>query len=195
MNKRKGAEMKDEEIIELYAARDEKAITETDIKYGAYCKSIAQGILENMSDTEECVNDTYLRVWNKIPPTRPKVFKAFLAKIVRELSFDRYRLIKASKRGGGVITGVLDELEECIPSPCLVEEEIMQAELADIVRIFVRSLPEKEAMIFLSRYFYVEDIESIAKRFGMTKSNISTTLCRLRRKLQKRLVKEGYMAS
>lgn len=187
--------MRDEEIIDLYFRRDEMAITETDNKYGNYCEKIAGNILKDNLDVEECVNDTYLKTWNKIPPTRPKIFKAFLAKITRELAFDRYRSLTSKKRGNGVIEEVLEELKECIPDHSDVEQEILGGELAVIVRDFVNSLSEKEAFIFLSRYFYAEDLSSISKKFDMSKNNVSVTLGRLRRRLQNELVKEGYLAS
>ena len=95
--------MEDEKIIELYFARKERAIEETDRKYGAYCKTIAWRILQNISDAEECVNDTWLRVWNAVPPQRPNVFRQFLAKITRNLSLDRWRMTHAEKRGGGAV--------------------------------------------------------------------------------------------
>lgn len=108
--------MKDEEIIELYFKRNERAIEETDVKYGNYLESIANNILNDDLDVEECLNDTYLKTWDKIPPTRPKVFKAFLAKIARELAFDKYRASRSKKRGNGTMHEILDELEECIPA-------------------------------------------------------------------------------
>ena len=181
--------MKDDEIIELYFKRNERAIQETDFKYGNYLESIADNILNNKLDTEECLNDTYLKTWDRIPPTRPRVLKAFLAKITRELAFDRYRAARSKKRGSGTIHEVLDELEECIPAT------IIGKELETIIADFVRGLPEKEAYIFLSRYFYVEDISDISKKYGISKNNVSVILSRLRSKLQTRLVKEGYLVS
>ena len=187
--------MRDEEILDLYFRRDERAIAETDNKYGNYCEKIAGNILESDLDVEECVDDTYMKAWNKIPPTRPRVFKAFLAKITRELAFDRYRCMTSKKRGNGVMEEVLEELEACIPDHCNVEDSILGTELATIVRDFLNSLPEKEAYIFLSRYFYAEDLLSISKKFGISKNNVSVILNRLRGKLRTKLVKEGYLAS
>ncbi|WP_458458790.1 RNA polymerase sigma factor [Pseudobutyrivibrio sp.] len=187
--------MKDEQIIELYFKRDERAIEETDIKYGDYCEAIAGNILWNKQDVEECVDDTYMKTWNRIPPTRPRIFKAFVGKITRELAFDMYKASKSLKRGGGVMHEILDELEECIPDSSNVEASILGNELADIIRDFVNSLEEKEAYIFTSRYFYAEEIGGIADKYGITKHNVTVILGRLREKLKKTLVKEGYLAS
>ena len=187
--------MKDEQIIELYFGRDERAIEETDIKYGDYCEAIAGNILWNRQDVEECVDDTYMKAWNRIPPTRPKIFKAFIGKITRELAFDIYKASKSLKRGGGVMNDVLDEIDECIPDNCNVEASILGNELADIIRDFINCLEKKDAYIFTSRYFYADDISDIAEKYGMTKHNVTVTLSRLRSKLKTRLVKEGYLES
>lgn len=187
--------MKDEEIIELYFKRNERAIEETDIKYGRYCQTIAANILWNNQDIEECVDDTYMKLWHRIPPNRPLIFRAFIGKIVREISLNMYKASKASKRGGGVIPELIDELAECIPDDNNVENSVLGNELAGIVGDFVRTLDEREAYIFTSRYFYFMDISDIADKFGMTNHNVTVVLSRLRGKLQIRLEKEGYLAS
>ena len=187
--------MKDEEIIDLYFRRDEKAIEQTDLKYGKYCKTIAKNILWNEQDIEECLDDTYVKVWNRIPPTRPRIFRAFIAKITRDLALNMFYASKSSKRGGGVVYEILDELDECIPDRNDVEHSVLGNELAGVIRNFVNTLSPKEAYIFTSRYFYAEDISSIARKYGMTRHNVTVTLSRLRKKLQGRLVKEGYLAS
>jgi RNA polymerase sigma-70 factor (ECF subfamily) len=193
-NKSKGADMEDRNIVELFFKRDQQAIRETDNKYGSYCKMIAGNILKSFQDVEECIDDTYIKLWNKIPPSRPIAFKGFIGKITRELAYDRYRAGSAKKRGGGEIEAVLEELDECIPDSGSVESSIMGNELAGIVSDFVDKLPEKEAYIFLGRYFYAYDIAFIARKFGMTKGNVSVTLTRIRNKLKERLMKEGYLA-
>ena len=193
-NKSKGADMEDRNIVELFFKRDQQAIRETDNKYGSYCKMIAGNILKSFQDVEECIDDTYIKLWNKIPPSRPIAFKGFIGKITRELAYDRYRAGSAKKRGGGEIEAVLEELDECIPDSGSVESSIMGNELAGIVSDFVKKLPEKEAYIFLGRYFYAYDIAFIAGKFGMTKGNVSVTLTRIRNKLKERLMKEGYLA-
>ena len=126
--------MKDNEIIELYFARDEKAIKETAKRYGKYCHAVANNILGNPSDAEECVNDTYLRAWNAIPPERPRELKLFLAKITRNLALNRYFAEKSEKRGGGEMELVLDELADCIADPADVETVIEARETERIIR-------------------------------------------------------------
>ena len=187
--------MRDEEIIELYFNRNERAIEETDVKYGNYLASIAGNILKCQEDVEEALDDTYMKAWKRIPPTRPQIFRIFLGKIARNIAFNKYENMTAKKRGGGEIAEVLDELEECIPDSSDVEGSILGAELSRIIRDFVNNLPDREAYIFSCRYFYTEDISTIAKKFGMTQNNVSVTLSRLRAKLQRTLVREGYLAS
>ena len=123
------------------------------------------------------------------------ILRIFLGKIARNIAFNKYENMNAKKRGGGIIADVLDELEECIPDSNDVENLVLKTELSNIIRDFVNELPDKEAYIFVCRYFYTQDISSIAKKFGMTNNNVSVTLTRLRGKLYKRLIKEGYLAS
>ena len=129
--------MDDEQILDLYFARDEQALAETDRKYGGYCYSLANGILNSEQDAEETVSDTYLKAWNTIPPHRPGVFKLFLAKITRNLAFSRWRQNTAGKRGGGEMQLVLDELADCICAPVGVEEQYDAKELSRASRIGV----------------------------------------------------------
>ena len=140
--------MDDLQIIELYFARDEQAIKETDSKYGKLCHSIAYNILNNREDSEECVNDTWLKTWDMIPPTRPQCFRLFLAKIVRNLSFNKYKAKHTDKRGNGEISLILDELEECIAEKSAVEEFFLAKELKNTINAFVSALPERECNIF-----------------------------------------------
>ena len=111
--------MEDSAIIDLYWARQERALEETDRKYGSYCWTIAHNILKNRQDTEECVNDTWLKAWNAMPPHRPAILSSFLGTITRNLSLDRYQAGRTGKRGGGRVTVALDELEDCIPAPAV----------------------------------------------------------------------------
>lgn len=187
--------MRDEEILELYYNRNEQAIVETDNKYGNYLASIAGNILRCNEDVEETLDDTYMRAWKRIPPTRPQIFRIFLGKITRNIAFNKFESMNAKKRGSGEIVAVLDELEECIPDSSDVEGVILGSELSQIIRDFVNELPEREACLFSCRYFYTEDIKTIARKFDMTTNNVSVTLSRLRSKLQRRLVREGYLAS
>ena len=182
--------MKDSQIVDLYWQRDEHAIRETDAKYGAYCFTVADRILSDSGDAEECVNDTWLRAWNTIPPQRPVCLRMFLAKITRNLAFDKYKSKTAVKRGGGILTTAFEELEECIPDRSF---DFSQKELAESIRFFLSSLPERERDVFLRRYFFTENISEIAKRFHLKESHVSVILSRTRTKLKSYLEKEGYL--
>lgn len=184
--------MDDRQIVELYWQRNEDAITETNNKYGAYCFAIADNILNNKEDSEECVNDTWLKAWNAIPPQKPHNLKLFLAKITRNLSFNRVESQNAKKRGNGELALVLDELTECLASHSDVESTYIAKELGESVRIFVRKLPEREGNVFVRRYFFAEPVAVIAKRYKMTENHVMVMLSRTRKKLKKYLAKEGY---
>lgn len=182
----------DAQIIDLYWNRDAQAISASMNRYGSYCFSIADGILNNAQDAEECVNDTWLRAWNAIPPTRPAVLKIFFAKITRHLSFDKYKAGKALKRGGGNIQLVLDELAECIADESDVEGQVDAKELGKVINQFVASLPEREQNLFVRRYFFSEPIKAIADRYGLRENSVYVTLSRIRKRLRSHLSKEGY---
>lgn len=184
--------MEDIEIVNLYWERNSNAIKETASKYGGYCKAIAWNILGNNEDVEECVNDTYLNTWNSIPPNRPNVFSAYLGKITRNLSFDKFRHRHADKCGGGEIELVLDELSECVSGTDSVEEEIEKKELVQAVNTFLDTLPQEKCSIFLCRYWYAIPVSEIATRFGMSEGNVSVILNRIRNKLKNYLIERGY---
>lgn len=184
--------MEDEAILNLYFARDEQAVVETDRKYGAYCYALANSILNDPQDAEETVSDTYWKTWSAIPPQRPTVFKMFLAKITRNLAFSRWRKYSAVKRGGGELELVLEELESCIAAPDGVEDALNARELAKSIRAFLNTLPAREQDIFLRRYFFVEESDGIAKRYGMKPATVLRSLSRTRTKLKAHLNKEGY---
>ena len=184
--------MNDEQILDLYFARDEQAVAETDRKYGGYCFTLANSILHSDQDAEETVSDTYLKTWNAIPPKRPAIFKMFLAKITRNLAFSRWRSQSAEKRGGGEMALVLEELSECIAAPGGVEDGVDGKELARAIRAFLSTLPEREQDIFLRRYFFVEESTVIAQKYGMKPATVLRTLSRTREKLKKHLILEGY---
>lgn len=188
-----GIAMNDQQIVELYWQRDTSAIQETSKKYGAYCYSIANNILNNKEDSEECVNDAWLKTWNAIPPQRPAILQMFLAKITRNLSLDRFLSCTAQKRGGGEMTLVLDELAECIPSSSDVASEYERKELGRFIRKYVGSLPERDRNIFLRRYFFTDPIADIAIRYGLSENNVTVILSRTRKKLKNRLQKEGLI--
>jgi RNA polymerase sigma-70 factor (ECF subfamily) len=183
--------MTDTEIIELYSARRESAISETEKRYGSYCRAIADSILHNAQDAEECVNDTFLSVWESIPPQRPAVLSAFIGKIVRNLSLDRYRKNRSQKRGGGESALLLSELEACIPSAHRVEDEVEVKILGEIIDAFLSTLPQDDMAYFMCRYWYARTIPEIAKRFGAGESKIKMSLHRTRNKLKIYLEKRG----
>ncbi len=184
--------MDDRQIVELYFLRQERALTLTAEKYGAYCTAIARNILADPRDAEECVNDTYLAAWNSIPPQRPARLSAFLAKLTRRISIDKLRKNAAQKRGGLEIDLVFDELAECIADESTPEKELSDTELARIINQFLASLGETERKIFLRRYFYAEPITLICRELEMSESRVKSILYRSREKLKKHLVKEGY---
>ncbi|MBR0484353.1 MAG: sigma-70 family RNA polymerase sigma factor [Oscillospiraceae bacterium] len=185
--------MDDAQIIDLYFARSQNAVRETEKIYGAYCFSIADNILHNRQDVEECVSDTWLRAWNSIPPQKPSRLKLFLGKITRNLAFDRYRQKNADKRGNGECSAVLDELAECVASSDDVEKSFDAKILRQSLNRFLKSLPQRERQIFLKRYFYAESVKSIAGEFQITANHCTVILKRVRKKLQAYLEQEGFL--
>lgn len=184
--------MEDNGIIDLFFCRSEQAIAETDKKYGGYCYAIAYNILSSKEDSEESVSDTYLAAWNTIPPRRPGFLSAFLGKITRHISIDRWRRRSAQKRGGGELPVALEELGECVAVPD-AETEITQRELARTLSDFLSTLPETERNVFLCRYWYLDSIAVIAQQSGFTQSKVTSMLHRTRGKLRKKLSQEGYV--
>lgn len=183
--------MEDQQIVDLYFARSESAITETDRKYGRYCHSIAYNILEDHEDAKEIVNDTYLKAWNTIPPNRPDPLKPYVGMISRHLSLDRYEEYHTQKRGGQVPL-VLEELAECIPDNDSREDIGESVALKDALAKFIRSLPDKTQMIFLRRYWYASSVAEIAEEYGMRENSVNVLLHRTRKKLKDHLQKGGF---
>ena len=183
--------MDDKKIIDLYWNRSETAISETANKYGRYCHRIAYNILHNNQACEECVNDTYLRTWNAIPPKRPNCLPTFLGKIIRNLSLDRYDSYTAEKRGLGQVPLVLDELQECIPSSFDTEQAVDLLTLAELLNRFLEEVKPQARRIFVQRYWYLNPIKEIAADFGISESKVKMTLLRLRKKLKQFLKEEG----
>ena len=183
--------MEDTKIIDLYFARNETAITETDQKYGTYCRSIAWNILQNHEDSEECVSDTWLRAWNAMPPQRPRVLRQFLAKITRNLSLDRFQAGHAQKRGSGEVPLALEELKECVGSgdPATDAERKL---LEELIGQFLQQLSQRDRGVFLRRYFYMESHKDIAARYGMKETNVRLCLSRTRQRLREYLRKEDF---
>lgn len=190
---RKGGILKDTEILDLYWAREERAISETEKAYGSYCYSIAWHILYSKEDSDECVNDTWLRAWNAIPPKRPDRLAVFLGTITRNLSLDRWKGKHTMKRGNGEMFLALDELAECVPDGHNTEAAVEATELERMLNQFLHTLPERDCNVFLRRYWYVEEYGEIAKRYGMKLNTVKTSLFRTRAKLRDFLEKEGVV--
>lgn len=182
--------MEDKQIITLYFQRDEQAIAETGNKYGAFCHRIAMNILSIAEDAEECVNDTYFRVWNTIPPTVPESFRAFIGRITRNLSISRYRTLRAKKRYSGLEV-MLSELEDCVPSSGNVEQEIEIRTLAQMISDWLDELPEADRMLFIRRYWFGDEVKVLAKNTGMLEKSMAQKLYRLRLRLKSDLEKKG----
>ena len=178
----------DRNIIELYMNRDERAIDETAEKYGAYCEKIAYNILSDKFDAEECVNDTYLRTWNSIPPTLPRTLSAFLAKITRNIAIDRYKTKHAEKRTNVSIS--LDELSECVGERDF-SDQIEIAAIGSAISRFLYGESEMNRRIFVRRYFFEDSISDIANFYRISESKVKTSLHRTRERLAKFLEKEG----
>lgn len=185
--------MRDTQILDLYWSREERAIEETQKMYGNYCYSIAWHILHTKEDSDECVNDTWLKAWNAIPPKRPERLGLFLGTITRNLSLDRWKEKHAMKRGNGEMMLALDELAECVPDRCSTEDAVEAADLERMLNEFLRTLPERDCNVFLRRYWYVEEYNEIAKRYGMKLNTVKTSLFRTRAKLREYLEREGVV--
>ncbi|MCM1092117.1 MAG: RNA polymerase sigma factor [Butyrivibrio sp.] len=185
--------MEDTEIIELYWRRLEAAITETSKKYGNYCHSIVFRITKNEEDTAECVNDTWLRAWNAIPPHRPDKLSSFLGRISRNLALDRCKSKVAQKRGEYQMDSLCEELEQCIASPDNVESYLDERYLMDCINTFLRGLTDSHRIIFVLRYWHAYSIGEIAERFHMTEGRVTSILFRDRKALRKALEKEGIV--
>lgn len=181
--------MEDRLIVEMYKRRESAAIGETQAKYGGFLRAMAERFVSR-EDAEECEQDTYLRVWNAIPPDEPGNLRAYLAKIARNLCLDRLRRDSAQRRGGGEISEVLDELQIAVPDAF---EDVSVKELGRAVNDFVRSLPRRDGDILVRRCFFAEPVRDIAARYGMRPNAVSVSLSRSREKLRKHLEKEGLL--
>lgn len=184
--------MEDSRIIDLYFARNEQAIAATREKYGGYCTAVAGNILDAPEDIEEVLSDTWLRVWNSIPPQKPDNFKLYLARIARNLAFDRFRTQSREKRGGSQVILALEELSHCIPSPSHPGKEWEIRELTAAINAFLSTLNHRDRVIFLRRYFYTQSFEEIAGICGISQGAVRTALSRTRKKLKQYLEKEGF---
>ncbi len=184
--------MEDCKIIELFLDRNENAISETEGKYGRYLSKIAYNILFDAEDSEECVNDTYMKAWNAIPPQKPKVLSTFLGKITRRLAIDVFRRKHAEKRVNSEFSASLSELDECIPDNFSTENKFEENELSESINRFLSSLSKEKRDIFVCRYFYSDSIKEIASFFGTNESKIKSSLFRIRKALKEHLEKEGF---
>lgn len=183
--------MNDSEIVDLYLSRDETATEETQKKYGSTLRSISQGLVRDIRTAEECENDTYMQAWMLIPPNEPRSYLfAFLARIVRHISLNRCRDDNRLKRRA-FITELSDELEECLPSPDDTECRLEEKELTDVINRFLDTLTPEKRRIFVRRYWSGDSIAELAERYGMTQSNVKSTLFRIRAAFRSYLEKEG----
>lgn len=183
--------MNDLQIVDLYWQRSESAISETSQKYGRLCHTIAYNILFSEEDSEECVNDTWLKAWFAMPPQKPDKLSSFLGRITRNLSLDRLRSKFALKRAGSEATLALDELSECVPSGTKIEETIEERELGSVLNRFLEGMEPQTRSIVIRRYWYLSPVKEIAEAYGCSESSVNVTLHRARAKLRSFLEKEG----
>ena len=183
--------MEDFKIVDLYWARDEAAIRESDRKYGKMLHSLSYSLLSSREDAEECVNDTYLDAWNAMPTARPAYLGAFLSKITRRISVDRWRHLHREKRGG--LASVAEELSECIPDHSTPQKEYENARLTQTLNRFLSMQPMEKRAIFIRRYFCSQSIQEISAELSITESKVKTTLHRMREALRKQLEEQELL--
>ncbi len=182
--------MDDEAIVSLYWARDESAITETSSKYGGLCNHIANNILASREDREECINDTYLAIWNAIPDKHPNRFSVFISRIVRNLALKKYEYISAAKRNPSAVTS-FEELGDCVSGTASVESEIERKHIEATINKFLWRQADEKRNIFIRRYWYLDSIETICRCTGFSQSKVKSMLYEMRRKLKRYLENEG----
>lgn len=183
--------MEDSKIVDMYWDRDEGAITESDRKYGRMLNSLSYSLLSSREDAEECVNDTYIDAWNAMPTARPERLGAFLSKITRRISIDRFREKHRQKRGG--VDNLTLELAECVPSGASVESEVESARLSEFLDDFLRGLVTSHRVIFVRRYFYSQALSQIAADMRMSEAAVRAVLFRVRVKLKTALEREELL--
>lgn len=184
--------MKDEKIVALYLERNKQALEYTASQYGTRLRNISYGIVEDRLTAEECENDTYLKAWNLIPPHNPVDYLfVFLARIIRHISLDACRTRSRLKRSA-VITELTSEMEECIPAPDDTACKVEYQELGDAISHYLCTLHKEKQIIFVRRYWYLDSVDTIAKRLGIGHSKVKMTLLRCRNELREYLIKEGY---
>lgn len=185
--------MDDSELLRLFLERSERAIAETEQKYGNMCRRLAQRILENVEDAKECVNDALLTAWNSIPPEKPANLPAYLNVLTRNIALNRLKANNRIMRGGGQIPAVLDELAECVPAAETVETEYDRRSFLAALERFLDTLPHDARVIFVRRYWYMNTCREIADAYQMSESKVRVTLTRTRRKLKTFLEKENVL--
>lgn len=186
--------MDDLQIIELYWLRDEDAVSESSAKYGRMLKRISFNILSSQQDSEECVNDTYERAWNTMPPHQPNSLCAFLGRITRNLSINRWHENHAKKRGGGVGAHVLlSELSDCVPSSQTTETQTDGNFVTEVITKWLYSLPQEDRVLFLRRYWFGDSLKALAEESMTTPVKLAGRIYRLRKKLKEALEKEGVL--
>ena len=183
--------MDDQEIIARFFARDEEGLAAAQERYGDYCAAVARNLLSDQRDQEECLSDTWLRAWNTIPPQRPRSLGAFLAKITRNLAIDCLRSGNTVRRGGGQTTLALEELGECVSQAGSPEGELDRQAAVEALNRFLDGLPPLQREVFLRRYWYLDSVGEIARRFSMSQSKVKTMLFRTRQELRTYLEQEG----
>lgn len=183
--------MDDQIIISLFEKRDESAVSNVYQKYGNYCFQIAWNILKNEEDTKECINDTWMKVWDSIPPQKPHILSAFLAKIVRNLALDKYRKMNAQKRHTFLLSQPIEELEEVIASEHCLDENLNHQSLVTEINQFLAAQKQIDRIIFVRRYFFMDDLKQIEKIVSCKESTIKGKLFRMRKQLKQYLIQEG----
>lgn len=181
----------DQKIIELYFERNEDAIEATDKKYGNYLFTIGHNILSDKYESEACMNDTYFRTWNRIPPERPSIFQAFLSKIMRDVSIDTYRKRAADKRKISELSLSLEELGDCIVADSSIEEDYAIKRLGEILNVFLRDLSKRERFMFICRYYYCDSARYISNMLSVSVKTVYRELEKIRARLKEKLDEEG----
>ena len=184
--------MNDNDIIELFFQRNQDGLLEVQQKYGAYCQSVARNILGSEEDSQECLNDLWLRAWNSIPPERPRLLKAWLARVIRNLAINRREASSAQKRRADQFALSLEELDECIPDPGTAEERAYVRELGRALNAFLATEAALDRKIFVSRYFYCETTAQTAEKLGLTQGQVKVRLHRCRERLRKYLRSQEF---
>ena len=182
--------MEDSDIIELYWRREERAITETDAKYGAFCHALAMNLLGVREDAEECVNDTYHAAWKAMPPERPHRLRAWLGKVVRNISVSLWQHNHAKKRCSGADV-LLSELNDCVPESVALDELLERRRLSELISAWLDTLSRADSALFVRRYWYGESVAALAREAGCTASQLTQRMLRLRRRLKAHLEAEG----